>query len=111
MAVLTTHDRVAVYVCPKCGARVRAHGRTHVPQGLPCLPATGKLRRQGHILFDRLWTVGVAGDRNRAYRWLARELGIRRDDCHFGHFDKATAERAIVILQAEMRRASVTGKG
>ena len=55
-------------------------------------------RSRAHYAFDPLWKSGEMS-RNAAYRWLAGELGITRDECHMSMFDKATCERVIEICE------------
>jgi hypothetical protein len=33
------------------------------------------------------------------YAWLAHQLGIHRDDCHFKQFDIQTCEKAIKVCE------------
>ena len=88
------------YVCP-CGARVGCHPGTAVPMGLPCGAAASRARQVCHAAFDPIWQAKVAAGASRenarqaAYKWLAREIGIRPDECHIGYFNKAMADRAI----------------
>jgi hypothetical protein len=88
------------YVCA-CGARVGCHPGTTKPLGLPCGPATALARDKAHRAFDPIWKAKVdagvrrATARDKAYGWLARELGIRRADCHISHMDEATCRRVI----------------
>lgn len=97
--------RLNYYVCA-CGARVGCHPGSAVPVGLPCRAETSRARDRLHRIFDPIWRARVAAGvqqrtaRERAYIWLARKLGIPKDDCHIGRFDLATCERAIEIVEA-----------
>lgn len=104
------------YVCP-CGAKVGCHPGTARPLGMPCSPETSRARDHAHRVFDVIWRDKVLDGvrqytaRNRAYNWLAKELGIRSADCHLSHFDRATCERVVALcaplarMIAQKRRA------
>lgn len=51
-------------------------------------------RSAAHAAFDPLWQSGEMS-RNAAYRWLASELGMSRDECHMSLFDAATCRRVV----------------
>ncbi len=75
------------YVCT-CGARVRCHSGTSRAMGYAANRQTARARYEAHQSFDRLWKEGPYAakkdGRQRAYKWLASELHIRPDHCHFG---------------------------
>jgi hypothetical protein len=60
------------------------------------------LRQQAHDLFDPFWNC--RSQRDALYKWLANRLGIKPEDCHFGHFDKETVIRAIAILETTRKK-------
>lgn len=70
--------------CPdaSCGGRHGAHpdGR---PLGIPADAGTRRARAEAHDAFDRLWQHG-AMTRSQAYSWLARTLGVGKDEAHIG---------------------------
>ena len=49
-------------------------------------------RMAAHSSFDVLWQSGHMS-RSQAYRWLADQLGIKKDDCHMVLFDEGTCHR------------------
>lgn len=51
-----------------------------------------KARMAAHDAFDALWKSGQMS-RSEAYRWLAEQLGVSREDCHMVLFDEATCAR------------------
>lgn len=61
------------------------------------------LRKQAHQVFDKLWRCELYPDRLMArvsaYRWLARQMGMRYKECHFSVFDKGLCEAAIMVCQ------------
>ena len=97
------HDRT-YYRCA-CGAYVGCHPGTQLALGFPAGADTRSLRNRIHKAFDPLWKErveqGVAQfrARGRAYKWLARELGIRPDECHISQMDGELAARALAIVQ------------
>lgn len=56
-------------------------------------------RNKGHRAFDAIWKRGYMS-RSEAYRWLAREMGMPADDCHFGMMSAAECERAAALANA-----------
>lgn len=85
---------------PDCDAYVGCHARTGEPKGIL---ADGKLRKariKVHALFDPRWK-GVPDKRKargKLYRWLAKNLEIKKDDCHIGMFNLETCKKAIEFL-------------
>lgn len=98
------------FVCP-CGARVGCHPRTALPIGRPASGATRALRHQAHTAFDAIWlglrtkaSGATVARRAKAYKWLARQLGIRTEDCHIGWFNAAECRRVIEICTQNANR-------
>lgn len=87
--------------CPSCGRYVGSHKESGEPLGIPADARTRKARSGVHALFDPLW-IGKKGRnrrrrRDRAYQWLADQLGIPKERCHIGSFDHATCIKASAI--------------
>jgi hypothetical protein len=59
---------------------------------------TDDFRARAHAAFDPLWRSGEMS-RNAAYRWLANELGLSREECHISLFDRATCERVVAVCE------------
>jgi hypothetical protein len=65
------------------------------------------LRNEAHRAFDVHWEFYPGNRRERfaartrAYQWLARQLGIPVDECHFGMFGKDECRRAIEACRAK----------
>ena len=55
-----------------------------------------KLRMEAHRVFDARWVFEPA-TRSKAYLWLARQMGLRPDDCHIGMFDEDQCRWVIEI--------------
>jgi hypothetical protein len=73
---------------------------------------TRALRYEAHKVFDPIWRrkshkqgLATGFARKKAYRWLARELGLDVDECHIGFFDAATCRRVIALCRAHCARS------
>lgn len=91
-----------VYLCSnqRCNAYVGLHPRTHLPLGTLADEKTRNARKTTKQLFNALWDGKNRTFRNRseAYQWLATELCITADTCHFGMFDLEACRRAYRVL-------------
>ena len=97
-------------VCPVCGRRAytaqTSYGPRHACCGLwswdgaPLVSAaTHGARKAAHAAFDTLWKQhGMT--RSEAYKQLARELGLTREQCHMKLMDAATARRVPAAVRA-----------
>ena len=90
------------YLCLNCGA----YAGTHVPRprealGLLADEPMRKGKMLCHKLFDPMWRgkKNARHERSRTYRWLAGEMGIPVEDCHFGYFDIHQLRKAYLILK------------
>lgn len=86
--------------CDPCAAWVGVHKGTENPLGILAKAELRKLKSQVHALFDPIWK-GRAMKRSKAYRWLAKGLGISKDECHVGMFDEARCKAAIEFLASQ----------
>lgn len=103
--------------CPSCGD---APNRSMTSYGLrlqccglwawgehPLADAeTHSARRRAHDAFDPLWRDGPLS-RSKAYRMLAKELNVSKDDCHM---KLMTAEQASRVPDAVVRIRSIIEK-
>lgn len=90
------------YLCTRCGAFVGTHRpRPKEAMGILANAEMRELRKQCHDLFDTLWKgkKHALDKRGRCYAWLAEAMDVPLEDCHFGYFDKAQLERALIILR------------
>lgn len=90
------------YYCLKCGAYVGTHKpRPKEAMGLLADEPMRRGKKMCHDLFDPLWREKKKANHkwNSAYRWLAGEMGIPVEDCHFGYFDIHQLRQAYRILK------------
>jgi hypothetical protein len=92
------------YRCSECGAYTGTHKpRPDEALGLLADAEMRAWRVKCHSLFDPMWKRGRDGKERRSlrrglYARLAADLGIRPEDCHFGHFGLPELKRAFEIL-------------
>lgn len=89
------------YLCRSCGAPVGTHKPR--PKEALGLLADGRMRKGKkfcHSLFDPLWQGKPKANKKRTdlYRWLAGEMNLPIEECHFGYFDIHQLRRAYRIL-------------
>lgn len=92
---------------PQCRGTHGAHSDGR-PLGTPATVAVKTLRVQAHNAFDPVWKYGPFPDRSAAYRWLAEELGLTKDQAHIGALDAAQCTRVIELC--ERLRKPLAGK-
>lgn len=96
-------------VCPCCGNYAYAtdtrYGVRHDHCGLwswggaPLVDEyTHEARRAAHAAFDTLWKLH-GFTRGEAYKHLASEMGLTRDQCHMKVMDEFTARRVPAAVQ------------
>lgn len=85
------------YYCSNCGAYVGTHKvRPKEAFGILANEEMRQMKMKCHDIFDRMWNT--CEERKRLYKWLAKELHIDIEDCHFGYFDMDMLSRAYKIL-------------
>lgn len=110
--------------CPRCSATMELiPGKSGLFWGCPNFPlnrctgrvmsdATGqplapagrtRWRKAAHAVFDMLWWPAGTPSRQRtarveAYEWLRQELGLEKEEAHFGLFDDATCVKVIRLV-------------
>lgn len=95
-----------IYRCEPCSAWVGCHDGTTKPLGRLANAKLRKAKIQAHAAFDPLWRKNYGWTQTRfpgrkeAYKWLAEQLGISRDDCHIGMFDVALCARVVEVCSA-----------
>lgn len=119
--IYTTNDRVYgrkygsgyCYLCTACGAYVG----THVPRprealGLLANEQMRKGKMMCHDLFDPIWKGKEHAHKKRvsAYKWLAEQMGVPIEECHFGYFDLEQLRKAYrILLRKEKENDVCTG--
>lgn len=85
------------YHCCDCGAYVGTHRiRPKEAFGILANDEMRKMKMKCHDIFDKMWNTPQ--QRKKCYAWLAKELNIKVEDCHFGHFDLDMLGKAYRIL-------------
>ncbi|QTL40559.1 zinc-finger-containing protein [Xenorhabdus budapestensis] len=87
-----------LYLCASCGARVGMHPYTDIPLGYLADKQTRIARKDSKEKFERMRQI-INWERADAYRWLAWQLGISFNKCHFGWFDTEMCEKAANICR------------
>ena len=87
-----------IYFCRNCCASVGVHPGTNIPLGMMADKELLRLRTKAHKMFDKYWESGQY-TRGEAYGLLSQRMKIKKEECHFGWFDKEKLERAITILE------------
>lgn len=89
------------YQCVPCGAWVGCHDGTQRALGRLANAELRRAKQSVHAAFDPHWRgVKKKHARFRAYRRLARELGIPMEECHVGMFDVERCKAALLLVQA-----------
>jgi hypothetical protein len=106
----TFSDWPYVYRCVNnsCDSHVGLHPFTNIPLGTLANPELREIRMRAKKLFQPLWREHGM-NRNQAYELLAKELGIKPKDCHFGWFDIEQCQKAIEALERINARRSPMG--
>jgi hypothetical protein len=96
--------------CRPCKAWVGCHGNSSNPMGRLANSELRGWKVRAHAAFDPLWMrkrkreqISKKAARNAGYAWLAKELGIPRDQCHIGLFDVDACKRVIELCQPKPR--------
>ena len=87
-----------IYLCTSCRAYTGVHNNTNIAKGVLANEPMRKLKIECHNLFDQLWNNGK--QRNQLYYKLSKLMNIKREHCHFGHFDLEELQEALKILKS-----------
>lgn len=71
---------------PTCNSFVGCHVESGLPKGTIANAELREWRKRAHAAFDPVWKDGTM-NRHAAYKWLAMQLKIERDECHIGMFN------------------------
>lgn len=88
--------------CFPCGAYVGTHSNSkdHAPLGKLANKELRQARLKAHAKFDPMWKTWKGKykySRTDAYSWLAKRLGISRNECHIAMFDAEMCKRVVEI--------------
>ena len=119
-----------IWLCRPCQAWVGVHKGSDKPLGRLANKELRDWKIRAHAVFDPIWKekarrrqaggVGKSGRpggphykpayaRISAYKWLAEQLGLEREETHIGMFDVETCKRVVEICQPiadKLRRAA-----
>jgi len=90
------------YLCSGCRAYVGLHPQTDIPLGTLADDSLRKARNASKAEFHSL-KDDRGYSRNQAYAWLAKEMGIEVDVCHFGWFEHQDCALALDICRRARR--------
>jgi hypothetical protein len=90
-----------MYVCTECEARCGMHPFTAIPLGTIADAELRELRTACKPVFEAIWRYGRMS-RDDAYAWLASQLGVAPELCHWGLFERHTCLHARDISRALM---------
>ena len=87
------------YHCKNCNAYVGTHKpRPKKALGILSNKEMKSWKISCHNMFDELWK-NQGYKRQNCYKWLAKEMRININDCHFGYFDMKQLKMAYAILK------------
>lgn len=86
------------FLCAPCNAYVGCHPGTTNPLGRLANAELRKAKSDAHAAFDPVWREGGM-KRQQAYRWLAEQLGISREECHIGLMDVELCRQVVEICK------------
>lgn len=95
-----------------CGAWTRCHEGSGLAMGRPASGATRYLRGKAHEALDAFWAlsgrkrIATGYARKRAYKWLARELGIAPSACHIGWFTAEQCRQVVALCEQRRGKAA-----
>lgn len=91
-----------IYLCRNCMAYVGTHKGTNKPLGRLANAELREWKKAAHAAFDPIWKYGqFKGDRNAAYRWLSKKMGLPVERTHIGMFDVPECKAVIAIMRME----------
>ena len=97
------------YLCRNCRAFVGVHPGTDTPLGTLANEELRKWRKEAHFWFDRIWKKPTRiTTRYNAYGYLARKMGLPREETHIGMFEKEQCKKVIEFSKEKMQRNGVT---
>ena len=99
-----------IYICRPCNAYVGTHKRSGKAYGVVANRELRKAKSDVHKVFDRIWmerhinriypeVLKNTKNREKAYIWLSKQMGMTRATCHIGMFSVDQCRQAIRICK------------
>ena len=96
------------YLCRNCRAFVGVHPGTYTPLGTLANEELRRYRKAAHFWFDKIWKSPTRiTTRDKAYKWLSKELGLPKEETHIGMFEKEQCEKVMEISQRRLQESGV----
>lgn len=97
------------YLCRNCRAFVGVHPGTDTPLGTLANEELREWRKEAHFWFDRIWKKPTKiTTRYNAYGYLAKKMGLPREETHIGMFEIEQCKKVIEFSKEKMQRNGVT---
>lgn len=97
------------YLCRNCRAFVGVHPGTDTPLGTLANAELREWRKEAHFWFDRIWKKPTRiTTRYNAYGYLAKKMGLPREETHIGMFEIEQCKKVIEFSKEKMQRNGVT---
>jgi hypothetical protein len=99
-----------IYMCTPCNSWVGTHKDTDVALGRLANRELRHWKKLAHSYFDpisktnlinRIWNefIPETSNRNKAYLWLSKEMGMDRAKCHIGMFGLEQCKQVVEICK------------
>lgn len=91
------------YRCEHCDSYVGMHPFTNIPLGTLADAEIREARKKCKPAFEKLWKNSAMFTRSEAYAYLAKQMNIPVEHCHFGWFDIEQCYKAKAICEHAWR--------
>jgi hypothetical protein len=109
-----------IYLCRKCNSYVGVHAGTKKAKGRLADAELRKAKQDAHRAFDKIAKTGLINklwkqripnttNREKAYWWLSRKMGVKKEFCHIGMFDLDQCAKVISICQMSLNKLEKRG--
>lgn len=109
-----------IYLCRRCDAYVGVHVGTKRAKGRLADSHLRKAKQAAHQSFDaiaktglinKIWTQHIpnTSNRNKAYWWLSKKMGMKKKLCHIGMFDMDQCAKVVSICQNALDKLEKAG--
>lgn len=103
-----------IYLCKPCDAYVGVHRGSDKSLGRLANKELREAKKEAHYHFDKIAKTGLINkiwnefipdisNRNKAYLWLSKQMGIDKERCHIGMFDVEQCKKVIEICTLQNR--------